>query len=147
MFQISVDREFCAAHALDIQGVREPVHGHNFRLTVAVEGDRLDADGLLLDFHALERLVDGVIRPLNVSDLNAAPALVGEGGKRVNPSAEAIARHIGDRVAQGLEGITPNGAPVPRLAYIRLTEAPGCAVVYSPEAATKPTYPDARFGR
>ncbi len=144
MFQISVDREFCAAHALDIQGVREPVHGHNFRLTVAVEGERLDADGLLLDFHALERLVDETIRPLNTADLNASPAFAGKG---INPTAEAIARHIGERVAAGLEGVTPRGAPVPRLAYVRLTEAPGCVVVYFPEASPRATYPDARFGR
>ncbi|HMN40638.1 MAG TPA: 6-carboxytetrahydropterin synthase [Phycisphaerales bacterium] len=147
MFQVSVEREFCAAHALDIQGVREPVHGHNFRLIVAVEGERLDADGLLLDFHALERLVDEVIRPLNTADLNASGALVDEGGARINPTAEAIARHIGDRVGAGLAGITPDGSHAARLAYVRLTEAPGCAVVYSPESATRATYPDARSGR
>jgi 6-pyruvoyltetrahydropterin/6-carboxytetrahydropterin synthase len=134
MFQISVEREFCAAHALVIGGaggVREPVHGHNFKLTVAVQGERLDADGLLLDFHALERLVEEVIRPLNSADLNA-PGKLTRDGKPLNPSAEAIAQHIGDRVAAGLAGITPAGAPVPRLAYVRLTEAPGCAVVYTP---------------
>ncbi len=140
MFQISVDREFCAAHALVIRGVREPVHGHNFRLTVTVAGDSLDADGLLLDFHALERLVDEIIRPLNTADINALPAFAG----KQNPTAELIAKHIGDRVSSGLSAIAPGGAntpPPPRLASVRLTEAPGCAVVYSP------TYPDARSGR
>ena len=130
MFHISVDREFCAAHALLFQGPmggREPIHGHNFRLTVTLQGHALDADGLLLDFHALERLVDEIIRPLTNADLTAAPALGG-----VNPTAELIAKHIADRVIAGLPGITPSGAPVPTLASVRLTEAPGCAVTYFP---------------
>ena len=138
MFQISVEREFCAAHALVIAGVREAVHGHNFRLTVTVQGERIDTDGLLLDFHALERLVDEIIRPLNNADMNASPAFTS--GKQ-NPTAELIAKHIGDRVAAGLAGITPHGTETPRLASVRLTEAPGCAVTYLP------TYPDPRSGR
>jgi 6-pyruvoyltetrahydropterin/6-carboxytetrahydropterin synthase len=141
MFQISVEREFCAAHALVIAGVQETVHGHNFKLTVTVQGERLDADGLLLDFHALERLVDEIIRPLHNADMNAVPAFAG--GKQ-NPTAELIAKHIGDRVAAGLPAIIltgVGGALLPRLASVRLTEAPGCAVTYSP------TYPDARSGR
>ncbi len=127
MFQISVDREFCAAHALVIRGVREPVHGHNFKLTVTLQGPTLDPDGLLLDFHALERLVDEIIRPLTNTDLTIAPALAG-----VNPTAELIAKHIADGVRAALPAITPPGAPVPALASVRLTEAPGCAVTYVP---------------
>jgi 6-pyruvoyltetrahydropterin/6-carboxytetrahydropterin synthase len=126
MFQISVAREFCAAHALVIRGLREPVHGHNFHLTVTLQGDRLDADGLLLDFHALERLLDEILHPLTNADLNAAPGLA-------NPTAELVAKHIADRVVAGLPAIAPAGAPLPRLASVRLTEAPGCAVVYLPD--------------
>ena len=130
MFQLSVDREFCAAHALLIRGLvggREPIHGHNFRLTVTLQGHTLDTDGLLLDFHALETLLDEIIRPLTNADLTTAPALRG-----VNPTAELIAKHIADRVIDGLPAITPPGAPAPTLASVRLTEAPGCAAVYFP---------------
>lgn len=128
MFQISVEREFCAAHALVIAGAREPVHGHNFRVTVTVEGERLDADGLLVDFHALERLVDEIIRPWNNADLNAIDPFSGG----LNPSAENVAACIGEKIAAGLARLVPTGAPRPRLARVRLTEAPGCAVVYAP---------------
>jgi 6-pyruvoyltetrahydropterin/6-carboxytetrahydropterin synthase len=127
MFQISVEKEFCAAHALLIAGIpggREPIHGHNFHLTVTLQGDRLDEDGLLLDFHALERLVDEIIRPLNNQNLNDTLP--------INPTAELIAKHIAGRIIAGLPSITPKGAPAPRLASIRLTEAPGCAVIYTP---------------
>ncbi|HVU64514.1 MAG TPA: 6-carboxytetrahydropterin synthase [Phycisphaerales bacterium] len=129
MFQISVEKEFCAAHALAIAGAagpggREPLHGHNFHLTVTLQGERLDADGLLLDFHALERLINDIVHPLHNQNLNDKLPF--------NPSAELIAKHLADRITAGLPSITPKGAPVPRLAAVRLTEAPGCAVTYTP---------------
>lgn len=128
MFQISVQREFCAAHALVIAGMREVVHGHNFHLTVTVESADLDADGLVMDFHALERLVDQIIRPMINADLNAITPFA----NGLNPSAENIARTIAEQVTHGLEPILPRQGPRPRLASVRLTEAPGCAVTYIP---------------
>jgi 6-pyruvoyl-tetrahydropterin synthase len=132
MFEISVEREFCAAHAIVIGGVREVTHGHNFHLTVTVGAPTLDHEELLVDFHALERLVDAVIRPFHNADLNALPPFApGNGRQAVNPTAEAIARHIGESVREQLPKILPQGRSV-RLAAIRLTEAPGCAVVWRP---------------
>jgi len=127
MFEVNVEREFCAAHALVIAGFQEPTHGHNFRLTVTVASDALDGDGLLVDFHALERLVDSVIRPFANADLNRTPPF-----DRVNPSAERIAEHIGRAVAEKLGSIAPPAGLKPRLSGVRLTEAPGCSVVYRP---------------
>ena len=139
MFQISVESEFCAAHALVIRGLREPTHGHNFKLTVTLEGPTLDPDGLLLDFHAVERLVHEVTRPLNNSDLNTLPAF----GQQ-SPSAEHIARFIADRITAGLPAIVPAGPNRPRLAAVRVTEAPGCSVTYQP---SRTTYSDPPTGR
>ena len=78
---------------------------------------------------SLEKLVDEILRPFHNADLSQHPAFT---GKKLNPSAENIARHIGERIAAGLSAITPAGAPMPRLASVRLTEAPGCAVIYQP---------------
>jgi 6-pyruvoyltetrahydropterin/6-carboxytetrahydropterin synthase len=128
MYEISVETEFCAAHAIVIAGLREPVHGHNWRVTVTVGGERLDSEGLLLDFHALERLVAEIIGPFRNQDLNATPPF-----DRVNPTAELVARHIGDRVQGGLAALAapPQTAQI-RVTSVRVTEAPGCAVVYRP---------------
>jgi 6-pyruvoyltetrahydropterin/6-carboxytetrahydropterin synthase len=128
MYEIAVEAEFCAAHALLIGGVREPVHGHNWKVTVVVGGDRLDADGLLVDFHALQGLVTQVLAPFQNADLNAAPAF-----KALNPSAEHVARHIAEGVGAGLErgGSGTHSAPI-KLVFVRVTEAPGCSVVYRP---------------
>lgn len=121
MYELTVEREFCAAHAIVIAGEREPVHGHNWRVRLTVAGADLDADGLLCDFHELERNVDAALHRFRNADLNqTAPFDV------VNPTAEHIARHIADAVADRL----PAGV---RVASVTVTEAPGCTATYRPE--------------
>jgi 6-pyruvoyltetrahydropterin/6-carboxytetrahydropterin synthase len=118
MYELRVEREFCAAHAITMGGEREPVHGHNWRVTVVVAGEALDAEGLLCDFHDLERRVDQVIDPLRDTDLNCTPPF-----DEVNPTAEQIARHIADALA----GSLPDTVRVDR---VSVTEAPGCEATY-----------------
>lgn len=120
MFELTVQREFCAAHTITIRGEREPVHGHNWRVTVAVRGEKLDEDGLLCDFHLVEQHVDNILAPLTNIDLNATPPF-----DALNPTAENIAQHIGDSLSPHL----PGGVS---LAYVIVTEAPGCAAKYVP---------------
>jgi 6-pyruvoyltetrahydropterin/6-carboxytetrahydropterin synthase len=127
MFEINVEAEFCAAHALLIQGVREPVHGHNWRVTATLAGSRLDDDLLLIDFHAVEAELAAILAPFRNADLNRTPPFDG-----INPSAEAVARHIGDTLNRRL----PDGPDRPRVVAIRVTEAPGCSVVYRPQLTT-----------
>ena len=122
MYEITVDREFCAAHALEIQGAREPVHGHNFRVTVTIAGDRLDSDGRLCDFHTVEAVLAEICDPFVNANLNETAPF-----DRVNPTAELIARHIGDEMASRLDDAL---APAARVGAVRVTEATGCAAVY-----------------
>lgn len=130
MYELTVEAEFCAAHALLIGGQREPVHGHNWHVTLTVAGPELDSDGLLIDFHALERLVQSVIGPFNNRDLNATPPF-----DRLNPSAENVARYLAGQVQEGLTALArAPGSRIPHIRVIstRVTEAPGCAVTYRP---------------
>jgi len=120
MFALEVETGFSAAHALSIRGEREPVHGHDFRVRVVVTGGGLDADGLLVDFHELERNLGEIVAPFRNRDLNAVPPF-----DRTNPSAEEIARHVGDALGRRL----PAGRSVES---VRVTEAPGCAAIYRP---------------
>lgn len=121
MFELTVEREFCAAHAIVINGVREPRHGHNWRLVVAVAGPRLDDDGLLCDFHVIEQALDRVLEPLRNVDLNETPPF-----DRVNPTAENVARHVAESILGGL----PVGV---RLDHVSVTEAPGGRATYRPD--------------
>lgn len=120
MYELTLETEFCAAHAIVMRGVREPMHGHNWRVTVTVAGPTLDADGLLCDFHELEETLGEILAPLHNTDLNATPPF-----DEINPTAERVAAHIG----RGLASRLPEGVS---LVSARVTEAPGCAATYRP---------------
>jgi 6-pyruvoyltetrahydropterin/6-carboxytetrahydropterin synthase len=122
MFTISVTREFCAAHALLFRGVREPMHGHNFRVTVTLSGPVLDGDGVLCDFHDVEKALDGIIAPWQNANLQEAKAFSG-----VNPSAEVIARTIGVAMGDALKKTLPDGV---RVSSVSVTEAAGCVATW-----------------
>jgi 6-pyruvoyltetrahydropterin/6-carboxytetrahydropterin synthase len=96
MFSISTVREFSAAHALRLyDGSLEPVHGHNWRVKVTVSADALDAIGVVMDFHDLERRVDAIIAPFHNRHLNEVAPF----DRQSNPSAENVALHIARSVA------------------------------------------------
>ncbi|MCP3905503.1 MAG: 6-carboxytetrahydropterin synthase [Planctomycetes bacterium] len=124
-YELSVDREFCAAHALVIAGQREPVHGHNWHVTLVVAGDALDGDGLLCDFHLLERELDDVLAPLDNADLNATPPF-----DEVNPTAEHVARHIAEQMRRRLAACGETSHV--HVVSASVTEAPGCRATYRP---------------
>ena len=121
MFSLRIERTFSAAHAIVLGGEREALHGHDWRVRVTVEGDQLDDDGLLCDFHLLERLLDNAIAPLRDSNLNDVAVLAG-----INPTAENVALYLASTVADDL----PPGIRRLRLA---ITEAPGCEAAVTQE--------------
>ena len=122
MFELTVQAEFCAAHAIVIAGQRETVHGHNWRVSATVAGPSLDADGLLCDFHLVEAALREVIGPYHNADLNRVAPFTD-----VNPTAENVARHIAEGLSDRLKGRVPAAVGV---AWVRVTEAPGCSTTY-----------------
>jgi 6-pyruvoyltetrahydropterin/6-carboxytetrahydropterin synthase len=98
MFEVMVEQTFAAGHALrGYKGKCENVHGHNYRVRVTVEGERLNSIGLLVDFVEVKRLVRDVVDYLDHRFINELPPF-----DTVNPSAENMARFFYDRVDQGL---------------------------------------------
>ena len=98
-FEITTTREFSAAHQLRLyDGSLEPLHGHNWRVRVTVAADKLDAIGVVMDFHELERLVDIIIMPWHNRHLNE----VSDFQDGMNPSAENVALVIGRALAAQL---------------------------------------------
>lgn len=118
MYLIRIERSFSAAHSLDIGGVREPIHGHNWAVGATLAGPSLDADGLLVDFHAMERALDGIIGRFHNRSLNDTPPF-----DHINPSAELVAQFI----AVELSGHLPRGVVVQS---VSVGEAPGCTATY-----------------
>src|SRR5687768_11402239 len=89
-FEITATREFAATHQLRLyDGSLEPLHGHNWKVCVTVAAARLDAIGVVMDFHELERLLEPIIQPLHNTHLNEVAAMGG-----MNPTTENVALHI-----------------------------------------------------
>ena len=123
MYLVRIERTFSAAHALELRGTREPVHGHDWRVCATVAGATLDRDGLLVDFHELERSLGEIVgRFHNRHLIEVAPF------DRVNPSAELVAHHV----ATSLQATLPEGL---RVESVAIGEAPGCTAVYRPRGA------------
>ena len=124
-FEITVTRHFSAAHQLRLyDGSLEPVHGHNWRVQVRVAAERLDAIGVVMDFHELERLVDEFVRPMHNRHLNDLEPFAEKTGG-LNPSTENVALHVGRFVA----GRLPKGV---RLAGVEVWETAENSAVYRP---------------
>jgi 6-pyruvoyltetrahydropterin/6-carboxytetrahydropterin synthase len=90
MFEVTVEQTFSAGHALrNYKGKCENVHGHNFKVQVVIEGERLDQTGLLVDFIDVKQSMRSIIERLDHVFLNdVAPFDV------KNPSAENIAEYF-----------------------------------------------------
>jgi 6-pyruvoyltetrahydropterin/6-carboxytetrahydropterin synthase len=124
MFEVCVEQTFAAGHALrDYKGKCENVHGHNYRLQVTVAGERLCANGLLVDFIELKRVMRDVIEYLDHRFINDLPPF-----DVINPSAENMAKYFHDEISKNLTG---GEVPV-RVSEIRLWETDTSIAVYRP---------------
>jgi 6-pyruvoyl-tetrahydropterin synthase len=69
-----------------------------------------------MDFHELERIVDGIVGPMHNRHLNDVAAFA-----TANPSAENVALHVGQKV------IPPRGV---ELISVEVWETAECSAVY-----------------
>ncbi|NJE61050.1 6-carboxytetrahydropterin synthase [Thermococcus sp. 21S7] len=93
--------KFEAAHAVLINGKPEEIHGHTFRLEVAVEGPL--KNGYVMDFLELRRIVNEIIGKLDHRNLNTLFE---------NPTTENVALWIAEEVEKKL----PDGVRLRRVA-------------------------------
>lgn len=98
MFEVAVEQTFAAGHALrNYKGSCENVHGHNFKVQVTLQGERLDDTGMLVDFLDVKNSMRDVISRLDHQFLNeVAPFDV------KNPSAENIAEYFYEQMTRSL---------------------------------------------
>jgi 6-pyruvoyltetrahydropterin/6-carboxytetrahydropterin synthase len=58
MFRVSQQLDFCYGHRLlNYEGKCKYLHGHNGRAVISLEGEQLDARGMLVDFTDIKRVI------------------------------------------------------------------------------------------
>ena len=99
------------------------MHGHNFRVQVTIEGERLDDTGMLVDFIDVKKSMRDVIARLDHQFLNEIPPFDVK-----NPSAENIAEYFYDAMTQDLAA---NPVPV-RIREVKVWETDIQSATYRP---------------
>jgi len=119
-WKLTITQDFSSSHQLRNYGGKcENMHGHNFGVEVAVEGDKLDDRvQYLVDFKELKRHTKAVLDKLDHKHLNEVPPF-----DEINPSSENIAMFIYKELKPTLPG------------SVRLTE-----VSVSEKDSSKATY-------
>lgn len=106
MFSVTRGYEFSAAHRLVNHPKCSRLHGHNYGITVTISNDKLDSNGMVIEFGNLDMAVEPLIEAMDhmyihpneqsetfqagVSETFFLPAL--------HSTAECIAEHICKRL-------------------------------------------------
>jgi 6-pyruvoyltetrahydropterin/6-carboxytetrahydropterin synthase len=121
MYTLEVEGDFAAAHQLrEYAGKCERLHGHNWRVRLAVQAETLPASGMLVDFGELKRILGECLEAYDHGFLNEIPPFDG-----VNPTSERLARAIADAAAAKLP-------PHARVSAVTVWESDRCSATYRP---------------
>jgi 6-pyruvoyltetrahydropterin/6-carboxytetrahydropterin synthase len=89
------------------------LHGHTYRIEVALEGELDPELGWVVDYGEVSRVVDPVVRELDHRCLNDLPGLE-------NPTAEILAAWLFDRLCPAL----------PQIVEVTVCETPRTAAIH-----------------
>ena len=120
MFELSIHRDFAAAHNLrGYAGNCERLHGHNWKVEIVIRSEALDSLGMVIDFREVKKVADAVLEEFDHHYLNELARF-----QKRNPTTENIASVIFSEIAQKL----PRGVS---LAKVTVWESEGCSATYS----------------
>ncbi|MGH7821350.1 MAG: 6-pyruvoyl trahydropterin synthase family protein [Candidatus Binatia bacterium] len=144
--------KFSAAHFIAYRGFREPLHGHNYQVSVRIEGE-LGEDGYVLDFGLVKKAARRICEALDERVILPAKSdcieLSRAGGQVVaryedgatfsfpeadtallpivHSSAEELARYVLSRLREELPDLRQRGV---RSVEVGVAEAPGQVAYY-----------------
>ena len=123
MFEISVEKDFDAAHFLrGYQGKCEALHGHRFKVIVTVQATKLDEVGMGYDFSILKKQLGEILEHFDHTCLNDLPYF-----KKNNPSSENIAVTVYGELQKKLKKAAV------KLTSVEVWESPQNHVIYRPD--------------
>lgn len=121
MFEISIKSNFCGAHRLiGYKGKCANLHGHNWEAEIFLRGTETNHLGMLVDFKKIKEALRIVLEKLDHQNLNALPIF-----KKINPTAENIAKFIFDELAPKFNSSKH------LLHCVRVSETAGTSAYYS----------------
>ncbi len=119
MYRVKVISSFSAAHFLrNYKGKCENLHGHNWKVEAICRGEKLDSQGLVIDFGLLKDKLDSVLEQLDHKVLNEIDYF-----KDRNPTSEEIASYIFSQLKERLIGVC-------KLEEIRVWEKDNSCAIY-----------------
>jgi 6-pyruvoyl-tetrahydropterin synthase len=120
LFTINIETQFKASHSVvSPDGSREPDHEHFWAVSVEVAADKLDGNGVVMDFAYLKAKLTDITSKLSGTLLNDIDYFRENG-----PTAESVAVYVFHR----LEPDLPNTV---RLESVAASEQVGCLAKYS----------------
>ena len=132
MFELSINGHFASAHLLrGYDGPCKNLHGHTWKVEATIAGEKLDPIGLLVDFVQVKQVIREVMGRLDHQFMNDL-----EPFKRVNPSAENVAKYFYDEVTRQLRGLPPGA----RVTDVVLWETDTSRAQYRPDILDAGTF-------
>jgi 6-pyruvoyltetrahydropterin/6-carboxytetrahydropterin synthase len=90
MYRLNVTSHFSSAHQLQrYDGPCKHIHGHNWKVRVAILCQNTDDIGLTIDFKVVKSYLNEIMETLDHTFLNELDCF-----KHINPTSEHIARYI-----------------------------------------------------
>jgi 6-pyruvoyltetrahydropterin/6-carboxytetrahydropterin synthase len=125
-YELTVTTHFAAAHQLKMVAAKcENLHGHNWRVEVRLQGEKLNAAGVLMDFGEIKTHLAAVIAGLDHRFLNTQPPF----GDEFPPSSEHIARYIAEQLQRSIQ------EPGVRVSQVTAWESENASATYRADEA------------
>ena len=123
MFTICKRYPFEMAHKLKSSYSKEcqQIHGHSYKLEVTIQSDKLNEDGMVMDFKKLNEIMEPIIATYDHEYLDFDVC-------HYNPTAENMAKKIYYKICFGL--IDLDSDPAIKLIKVRLWETEKAYVEY-----------------
>jgi len=98
MYKVKVTSQISSAHYLrNYRGRCETLHGHNWKVEVALKSKRLNSIGLVVDFKYLKNILNSILEEIDHKVLNEIDFF-----KKNNPSCEWLAFYIFKKMEEKL---------------------------------------------
>lgn len=126
MFEITVSGHFDAAHFLrGYQGKCANIHGHRWKIEIALRGSELNELGIMIDFMEVKKMLKDVTETLDHKLINDVIPF-----DTINPSAENMAKYIYTEMTARLQKM-PESISVSR---VTVWESEGAAATFLEES-------------